>query len=93
VVASIYKHIALWPGYLSVAWVQLAAMHEDGSLLRLIEDTQDKARRHAAYLAGDLGPRPDGPVADQVRRTVFEFTDTVIARMIPIGQMLRQSLA
>ncbi|MGB5199505.1 MAG: hypothetical protein WBN68_10375 [Sedimenticolaceae bacterium] len=92
VVASIYKHIALWPGYLSVAWVQLAAMHEDGSLLQLIEDTQHKARCHAAYLAGDLGPRPDGPVADQVRRTVFEFTDTVIARMIPIGQMMRQSL-
>ncbi len=35
---------------------------------------------------------PTGPVADQVRRTVFQFTDTVIARMIPIGQMMRQSL-
>lgn len=92
VVASIYKHIALWPGYLSLAWVQLAALHADGSLLQLIEDTQQKARLHAAYLAADLGPRPDGPVADQVRSTVFEFTDTVIARMIPIGQMLRQSL-
>ena len=93
VVASIYKHIALWPGYLSLSWVQLAAMHADGSLLQLIEDTQQKARLHAAYLAADLGPRPPGPVADQVRSTVFEFTDTVIARMIPIGQMLRQSLA
>lgn len=92
VVASIYKHIALWPGYLSLAWVQLAAMHADGSLLQLIEDTQQKARVHAAYLAGDLGQRPAGPVADQVRNSVFEFTDTVIARMIPIGQMLRHSL-
>ena len=92
VVASIYKHIALWPGYLSLSWVQLAAMHADGSLLQLIDDTQQKARLHAAYLASDLGPRPPGPVADQVRGTVFEFTDTVIARMIPIGQMLRQSL-
>jgi len=92
VVASIYKHIALWPGYLSLSWTQLAAMHADGSLLRLIEDTQQKARLHAAYLAADLGPRPAGEVADQVRSAVFEFTDTVIARMIPIGQMLRQSL-
>jgi hypothetical protein len=92
VVASIYKHIALWPGYLSLSWVQLAAMHGDGSLPHLIEDTQQKARLHAAYLANDLGPRPDGRVADQVRSAVFEFTDTVIARMIPIGQMLRQSL-
>ena len=92
VVASIYKHIALWPGYLSLSWAQLAAMHADGSLLRLIEDTQQKARLHAAYLASDLGPRPAGLVADQVRSAVFEFTDTVIARMIPIGQMLRQSL-
>jgi hypothetical protein len=93
VVASIYKHIALWPGYLSLSWAQLAAMHADGSLLRLIEDTQQKARLHAAYLAADLGPRPAGEAADQVRRAVFEFTDTVIARMIPIGQMLRQSLS
>ena len=92
VVASIYKHLALWPGYLSVSWAQLAAMHADGSLLDLIEVTQKQARLHAAYLAGDLGPRPAGPVADRVRSTVEEFTDTVIARMIPIGQMLRQSL-
>ena len=92
VVASIYKHIALWPGYLSLSWAQMAAMHEDGSLLSLIEDTQKKARLHAAYLARDLGPRPPGPVGDSVRSTVTEFTDTVIARMIPIGQMLRQSL-
>ncbi len=92
VVASIYKHIALWPGYLSLSWVQLAAMHADGSLLQLIEDTQQKARLHAAHLAAELGPRPPGPVGDRVRSTVFEFTDTVIARMIPIGQMLRQSL-
>ena len=61
-------------------------------LLDLIEVTQKQARLHAAYLAGDLGPRPAGPVADRVRSTVEEFTDTVIARMIPIGQMLRQSL-
>ena len=92
VVASIYKHIALWPGYLSLSWVQLAAMHEDGSLLRIIEDTQEKARLHASYLANDLGPRPPGLVADKVSTTIFEFTDTVIARMIPIGQMMRESL-
>jgi hypothetical protein len=92
VVASIYKHIALWPGYLSLSWVQLAAMHADGSLLQLVEDTQHKARLHAAYLANELGPRPDGRVADQVRSAVFEFTDTVIARMIPIGQMMRRPL-
>jgi hypothetical protein len=67
-------------------------MHTDGSLLHLIEDTQQKARLHSAYLAGSLGPRPAGPVADRVRSTVDEFTDTAIARMIPIGQMLRQSL-
>jgi hypothetical protein len=93
VVASIYKHIALWPGYLSLSWVQLAAMHADGSLLQLIEETQKKARLHAAYLATELGPRPPGPIGDRVRSTILEFTDTAIARMIPIGQMMRQSLS
>ena len=92
VVASIYKHIALWPGYLSLSWVQLAGMHADGSLLKLIEDTRVKARLYASYLATELGPRPPGPPGDRVRSTIFEFTDTAIARMIPIGQMLSQSL-
>jgi hypothetical protein len=92
VVASIYKHVALWPGYLSLVWVQFAERHNDGSLLQLIEHTQTKARQHASYLAADLGPRPAGAVADQVQAAVAEFTDTVIARMIPIGQMMRASL-
>ena len=92
VVASIYKHVALWPGYLSLTWAQFVAMHNDGSLLRLIEQTQGLARRHAAYVAAELGPRPPGLVADAVQVAVSEFTDTVIARMIPIGQMMRAAL-
>jgi hypothetical protein len=92
VVASIYKHVGLWPGYLSLVWAQFIAMHEDGSLLKLNEDTQGLARQHASFLAAELGPRPAGTVADTVQAAVAEFTDTVIARMIPIGQMMRQSL-
>lgn len=92
VVASIYKHVALWPGYLSLAWAQFAERHGDGSLLELIEQTQAQARQAAAYIATELGPRPDGEVADTVKSAVAEFTDTAIARMIPIGQMMRQSL-
>jgi len=92
VVASIYKHVALWPGYLSLSWAQFIVMHNDGSLLQLIEETRMKARQHASYIAQELGPRPAGTVSDTVRETVDEFTGTVIARMIPIGQMMRQGL-
>ena len=92
VVASIYKHVALWPGYLSLTWAQFIVMHNDGSLLKLIEDTKMKARLHASYIASELGPRPAGEVSDRVRETVGEFTGTVIARMVPIGQMMRQGL-
>lgn len=92
VVASIYKHVALWPGYLSLVWAQFIERHNDGSLLDIIEDTQAKARVSAAYIASHLGPRPEGAIADNVRAAVSEFTDTVIARMIPIGQMMRQAL-
>jgi hypothetical protein len=92
VVASIYKHVALWPGYLSLVEVQLMPWQADGRLLQIIEETQARARRHAAYLAKGLGPRPPGPVADAVQGAVAEFTDTVVARMIPIGQMMRDSL-
>ena len=93
VVASIYKHVALWPGYLSLTWAQFIVMHNDGSLLNLIEETQKKAGQHASYIAKELGPRPAGTAADRVREAVAEFTDTAIARMIPIGLMMRQGLA
>jgi hypothetical protein len=92
VVASIYKHVALWPGYLSLVEVQLMPWQSDGRLLRIIEDTQTRARHHASYLAKGLGPRPPGPAADAVQQAVAEFTETVVARMIPIGQMMRNSL-
>lgn len=92
VVASIYKHVALWPGYLSLTWAQFIAMHNDGSLLNLIEETQNKSQLHSSYIANELGPRPAGTVSDRVREAVAEFTDTAIARMIPIGQMMRQGL-
>ena len=29
VVASLYRHLAYWPGYLALAWVQLAALDRD----------------------------------------------------------------
>ena len=90
VVASIYKHVALWSGYLSLTWAQFIAMHNDGSLLNLIEETLQKAQLHSSYIARELGPRPTGSVSDNVRAAVSEFTDTAIARMIPIGQMMRQ---
>ena len=92
VVASIYKHVALWPGYLSLTWAQFIVMHNDGSLLKLIEETQRKALQHSSYIARELGPRPVGPASDRVRKTVSEITNTAIARMIPIGQMMRQGL-
>lgn len=92
VVASIYKHVALWPGYLSLIWAQFIVTHNDGSLLNLIGETQEKAQQHSSYIARELGPRPAGSASDRVREAVAEFTDTAIARMIPIGQMMRQGL-
>lgn len=92
VIASIYKHLALWPGYLALSWTQLEALHEDGTLPALTAEAGAAARNHAAYLASELGPRPSGVTADTVRTAVDEFTSTVIARMIPIGQMMRLSL-
>lgn len=92
VIASIYKHLALWPGYLALSWAQLAHLHEDGTLPRLTDEAGKAARKHASHIAHALGPRPSGPVADEVCTAVDEFTRTVIARMIPIGQMMRQSL-
>ena len=55
-------------------------------------NSESKASQPLSFLAKDLGPRPQGPVAHKVGSTIFEFTDKAIARMIPINQMMRVSL-
>lgn len=90
ILATMYRHLAHWPGLLALmhaAWSPLAA---DGRLQAAIARTRELARAEAAALAGlraDAGPPP--PAAEAA---LDEFTGHVISRMVPIGVALARWL-
>jgi hypothetical protein len=51
VLASMYRHLAHWPGYLGPAAGPLRPLHDDGELERLAHRTLVSARHEARQLA------------------------------------------
>ena len=89
VLASMYRHLAYWPGYLAVSWALIAPLDAGGSLERAIADALTKARTQAARLALRLRPPPLDPAAEEaVRSAVEAFAGDVIAKMVVICTLL-----
>jgi hypothetical protein len=89
VLASMYRHLAYWPGYLAVSWALIAPLDAGGSLERAIADALTKARTQAARLAMRLRPPPLDPAAEEaVRSAVEAFAGDVIAKMVVICTLL-----
>lgn len=83
--ASLYRHLAHWPGFLLDAEAVLAPLHARGTLLQATDAVQAMAGR-AAQLLPDLAMEPafqariDPAVGALVRR--------IIPKMLPIGRAL-----
>ncbi len=94
IVASLYRHVAHWPGFLALAWAVLAPLQRDGRLATMIAATLDAADRRASKLA--IEPSGDLPLSAAARRqigaTLTEFIDGAIGRMLPIGMVLRRAM-
>ena len=94
VLASMYRHLAYWPGYLALNWALIAPLDADGSLEAAIEDALAKARMQAARLATQLHPPPIDPTtAAAIRAAVEPFAGDVIAKMVVICALLRAATA
>ena len=90
ILASMYRHLAHWPGLLALmhaAWSPLAA---DGRLQASISRARELAREEAAGLANLRAEAGLPPPA--VTTAIEEFTGHVISRMVPIGVALAQWL-
>ena len=93
--ASMYRHLAHWPGFLALAAARIAPLHEDGRLMGLIAAAGEHARAAAERVAGALampGPPPPAPTRVAVLAALAEFTSTVIAKMVPICALLRRAV-
>ena len=91
VVASLYRHLAYWPGYLALAWVQLAALNRDGRLAATIAAGAEAAREASAGLVGGLD-LPAEPPPPAVGEAVGQFVRGPIARMTPVSLLLLRLL-
>jgi hypothetical protein len=91
VVASLYRHLALWPPVLAMAAQALAPLQQAGLLLA---ERIATAQRADALLDQTLpAPRP-APAAFNAQFAPFlrQLRSVTIAKMIPIGCLLQQLL-
>ncbi len=82
IVATMYRHLAYWPGLLALMHAGFAPLEADGRLRTAIATTRSMALSESARLAHlrtDAGPAPQAAIA-----AIEEFAEHVIARMVPI---------
>ena len=94
-VASLFRQLTQWPSSLAVTAVLLTPLAQSGELTRL----RQKTIRAAERIAGELisNPRVGFPPPPQAaRQAVLHaldlFRTTLIAKMLPVGQILSQAL-
>lgn len=96
VLASMYRHLAHWPGALALAWMLLSPVDADGSLGGMIADNLAAAKARARLLAGMLKPSSAAnlPPAERAaaRKAITLFVDHPIGKMVSICRMLRLAI-
>jgi hypothetical protein len=96
-VASMFRHLAIWPGSLAVAAVLLLPMAETGRLQKLRQRTIAAAEIIAAELVADapngFPALPEPTARDHILEALDMFRTTLIAKMLPVGQILKSALA
>lgn len=94
--ASMYRHLAHWPGFLGLAHARLAPLDHDGRLGGLIDGARILARAAAERVVCDLaepGPAARPSLRAEVPLALAEFTEGVIAKMVPIAALLRRAIS
>ena len=82
ILASLYRHLAHWPGLLALTHAGFAPLAADGRLKAAQATTRSMALAESGRLA-HLRAR-SGPAPDAAHAAVEDFTAHVITRMVPI---------
>jgi hypothetical protein len=93
VLASMYRHLAHWPAYLSFAWLLLAPLDADGRLAIAIQQAQRAALARADRLPVRLGSSaapPPPALAARISAAIEPFVGDVIVKMVVICAFLRR---
>jgi hypothetical protein len=95
VLASMYRHLAHWPSYLSFAWLLLAPLDADGRLATAIQKAERAALARASRLPVRLSgsAAPPSALARKISAAVEPFVGDVIVKMLVICAFLRRVTA
>ena len=95
-VASLYRHLAHWPGFLAVAYTALAPLHRSRELAEAQREVSAFGRAQCASLVRLVNPdlpvlAPDAKSA--ALRGLDQFTGLMIGRMVVMGKAMRALLS
>ena len=94
VLASMYRHLAHWPSYLSFAWLLLAPLDSDGRLATAIQQAQRAASVRADRLLVPSGGCSAAARAGRgISAAIEPFAGDVIVKMVVICAFLRRVTA
>jgi hypothetical protein len=92
IVASLYRHLAVWPGVLGFAEQVLGRLEQERLLAQGRMFTAREAARIAARNPLALPPPPAGFTA-RFDASLRQLRDVTISKMLPIGQVLSGAFA
>ena len=93
IIASMYRHLAHWPGFLALCYSQLAPLAADGSIAQMIASALALADDASARLQGHLTVTPRPESVANIRLASMEFIEQAISKMVPIAKRIEASLA
>lgn len=94
IVVSMPRHLAHWPGFLSLYWTIVAPLDANGDLHRCVDAVLDDGRLRGARLAATFtgtAPPPDASRA-AIEATLDDFCRNAISRMIPVVSLLKRAM-
>ena len=94
IIVSMPRHLAHWPGYLSLYWALIAPLDASGDLGRCIDAVLADGRARGVRLAGALAEQRQPPDESRaaVEATLDDFCRNAISRMIPVVSLLKRAM-
>lgn len=95
IIASMYRHLAYWPGYLSLIKILLDPVAENGQVQSIInavrDDTSSQGMRIATHLK-PIDPTLNEVVLSDIQTVLTLFTEHPLSKMVVICGMLLEAM-
>jgi hypothetical protein len=90
-IASMYRHLAYWPGYLALVRTMLVPLQREGRLNALTLSTRALGHAHGAALAAQLKPAAPPDTLQRALESCRLFVEHPIARMTGLCALIRRA--